>query len=402
MVDLIVECGLRQWTIGKVGRKKVINAAVPTGASGTTDGFNAPKVALPRAKSSSTGSAMSTSALGAFQRSAQRFPPLTSDEQNAYVATYQALITQIDDLNETGRAKSLAKAKELEKQANRILEHVCASCWKLAYLIVCELAEKRFGKERSYEMLPDLVAEANIAMVHAVRNFDQVQIPKFHTYAGNVVRNHTRAVLGKEGYMRLAPSWNRVKRMAATHGPELASKLGRQWSVDELRDLLEVECLKWSYDHLTDAQKLLPGPHRRKLAEAKLRKQGMLGALRDLEDILLIAQPFVNLDAPLGVDGSGSVGDTVLVSSTESGPELVARNELHTKISEALETLSDREQEIVRLRYGFGGDEAWTYAMIASKHGISSERVRQIERSALVKLASSGDKHGSLAEYVHS
>ena len=44
--------------------------------------------------------------------------------------------------------------------------------------------------------------------------------------------------------------------------------------------------------------------------------------------------------------------------------------EVETKISEALETLSDREQEIVRLRYGFGGDEAWTYAMIASKHGI--------------------------------
>lgn len=385
-----------------MGRKKVFNAVVPTGTSGTTDGFNSPKVGNLGLKRISAGSAVSTSALSAFQRSAQRFPPLTSDEQNAYVATYQALIDQIKDLNKTGRAKSLVKAKELEKQANRILEHVCASCWKLAYLIVCELAEKRFGKERSYEMLPDLVAEANIAMVHAVRNFDEVKIPKFHTYTGNVIRNHTREVLDKEGYLRLAPGWNRVKRMAATHGPELASKLGRQPSVDELRDLLEVECLKWSYDHLTDAQKLLPGPHRRKLAEAKLRKQGMLGALRDLEDILLIAQPFVNLDAPLGVDGSGSVGDTVLVSSIESGPELVERNELQTKISDALGTLSEREQEIIRLRYGFDGEEAWTYAMIATKHGISSERVRQIERSSLVKLASSGDGYGSLAEYVHS
>ena len=254
---------------------------------------------------------MSTySALSDFQRSAQRFPPLTSDAQLEYVAMYQTLIMQIDALNKTGKAKSLAKAKELEKQANRILEHVCASCWKLSYLIVCELSEKRFGKERSYEMLPDLLAEANIAIVQAVHYFDKQQIPKFHTYAGNMVRNHIRAVLGKEGYLRLAPGWNRVKRMAATHGPELASKLGRQWSVDELRDLLEVECLKWSHDQQTDAQKLLPGPKRRKLAETKLRKQGMLSALLDLEDILLIAQPFVKPDAPLGVDASADAGDS--------------------------------------------------------------------------------------------
>lgn len=52
------------------------------------------------------------SALSNFQRCAQRFPPLTSDERNAYVTTYKTLIKQIDDLDETGKAKSVSNAKE--------------------------------------------------------------------------------------------------------------------------------------------------------------------------------------------------------------------------------------------------------------------------------------------------
>ena len=246
-----------------------------------------------------------------FQRSAQRFPPLTSDEHIEYVNTYQTLIKQIDDLNKTGKAKSLAKAKELEQQANRILEHICASCWKLTYIIVRELAEQRFGKKILDELLPDLLAEANTAMMRAVRNFDRQQTPKFHNCAGIAMRDHVRAVLDKEGYLRLAPGWNRVKCMVVTYEPELALKLGRQPSVDELHDLLEAECLKWSYDQQTDAQKLLPGPQRRKLAETKLHKQGMLSALWNLDEILRSARPFVNLDVPLGVDGSGSAGDSI-------------------------------------------------------------------------------------------
>jgi len=57
---------------------------------------------------------------------------------------------------------------------------------------------------------------------------------------------------------------------------------------------------------------------------------------------------------------------------------------------EALEPLSERERRIVLLRYGFDGSEGWTYGKIASEFGVSSERIRQIEKAALEKLASAG------------
>jgi RNA polymerase nonessential primary-like sigma factor len=68
----------------------------------------------------------------------------------------------------------------------------------------------------------------------------------------------------------------------------------------------------------------------------------------------------------------------------------------------ALATLSEREREIVLLRYGFDGTEGWTYSVIAERFGISAERVRQIERAALSKLASPHGRFTSLDTFLPS
>lgn len=338
--------------------------------------------------------------LSAFHRSADKFPALTAEEQSAKVAEYQKTSRKADKLRKSAAADSVAKTLELDKAANRLLEHICASCWKLAWVIVKENAEKRFGKEKAAEMLADLMGEANIALVQAAQKFDHEQTPVFHTYAARVVRDHIRAVVGKDTYIKLAPSWSRVKRMASEAARELEHSLGRKPTLDEIKADLTERCMRWAYNRLTDEQKKYPGPVKRSLAEAKLRKQGMLGAIRDLEDILVVSQNMTSLDAPIGEEGGGTIGDSVGDSQVIDGERLVLQEELNLSVREALNGLQEREREVIILRYGFDGEEPWTYAALAARLEVSSERVRQIERVALGKLASPGNKFGSLAEYL--
>lgn len=342
------------------------------------------------------------SALISFQRSAEKFSPMRTEEQSAAVAAYQKISSKVEKLMKSGVPSNIAKATELDKEANRLLEHVCASCWKLGWTIVKENAEKRFGKDKAADMLPDLMGEANIALVKAAKTFNREKTPMFHTYAARVMRDHVRAVVGKDTYIKLAPSWSRIKRMASEAQRELELKLGRKPTTDEIKNDLTERCMRWAYNRLTDEQKTYPGPVRRNLAEAKLRKQGMLGAIRDIEDILVITQSITSLDAPLGEDGVGTVGDSVGDDRATHGDQLLLQDELNQSIHSALGTLTEREREILKLRYGFGGDEPWTYAALATRLHISSERVRQIERVALGKLASSGNKFGSLHDYLGS
>lgn len=350
-------------------------------------------------RSQQRGDSSALSALSAFQRAADRFAPLSPDEQ-------LAMVRRVRDINGELAAMAAKRRKDprqetlLQREQQRCLEHVCASCWRLAWLIVREQAEERFGRDRATEMLPDLMSEANAALVAAVRDFDPAQTPKFATYAARVVRDHTRAVLSREGYMRLAPSWNRVKRIAATRLPELFAELGRRPTIEELQDDLLERCLEWAHNRLTPEQQRLPKAQRRKLAMAKLRKQGMLGAIRDVEEVLVISQSVISLDQPVGDSENSAVGDTVAARNDDERFDQVEMGELNQALMAALSGLPEREREIVLLRYGFDGSEGWTYSKIAERFGISSERVRQLERGALAKLSAPHAQFSALATFI--
>lgn len=336
------------------------------------------------------------SALSAFQRSADRWPPLNPQQQLDLATVYRAAVAaRIELATRNPKGRDRKRLEELASKEQNAMEHLCASCWKLAWLIVREQAEERFGRDRASEMLPDLMAEANTALVAAVRDFDPERTPKFGTYAARVIRDHTRAVLSKEGYVRLAPSWNRVKRIAAARMPELVSELGRQPTIAELQADLLARCMEWAYRKLTDEQRKLPAPQQKALCMAKLKKQGMIGAIRDIEDVLQAAQSVVSLDQPVGDGEAGTtLGDLVIHQENDSTFDSVELDELRRNLLAALSSLSDREKEIVLLRYGFDGSDGWTYSAIAERYNVTSERIRQIERAALTKLAS---PHGQFA-----
>ena len=345
-------------------------------------------------------------ALSAFQRSADRFPPLNPEQQLALTDVYHHGRFMAGEL-EAGRVKGrkdLTAAREAVRQSEIAMEHLCASCWRLEWLLVREQAEMRFGRDRAADMLPDLMAEAHTALVDAVRTFDKSKTPQFHTYAARKVRDHLRAVLSREGFMRLAPSWNRVKRMAVTLVPELTGQLGRNPSTEEVQDALLARCLAWAEDHLSPDQQRLPESQKQVLRMAKLRKQGMLGAVRRIDEVLAASQAVASLDAPVGdADGTSTLKDLITdVDFDDSLFDAVEMGELQRALAGALAALSEREQDIVKLRYGFGVDEPWTYAKIAERHDVTAERIRQIEKSALTKLASPHGQFSSLASFLPS
>jgi len=345
-------------------------------------------------------------ALSAFQRAADRFPPLNPEQQLTLTDVYhygRFMASELDEGRVKGR-KELTVAREAVRQSEIAMEHLCASCWRLEWLLVREQAEMRFGRDRAADMLPDLMAEAHTALVDAVRTFDKSKTPQFHTYAARKVRDHLRAVLSREGFMRLAPSWNRVKRMAVTLVPELTGQLGRNPSTEEVQDALLARCLAWAEDHLSPDQQRLPESQKQVLRMAKLRKQGMLGAVRRIDEVLAASQAVASLDAPVGdADGTSTLKDLITdVDYDDSLFDPVEMDELQRALSGALSALSEREQDIVKLRYGFGVDEPWTYSKIAERHDVTAERIRQIEKSALTKLASPHGQFSSLASFLPS
>ena len=341
-------------------------------------------------------------ALSAFQRRMERYGTFSPEAQNELAADYQKGRETQTTLNkrhgktENIPARTMRKHRQTISRGEWAGEQLVGSNFRLLRLICRENAEERFGKEKANAMLPDLIAEANVALIEAAGKFDPDRGPSFPTYAARTVRDRIRMMVSKDGPIRLAPSWIRIKRIAAVRAPALETELGRPVALEELRqDLLKV-CLEWAEQKLTPEQRQEPAETRQELMMAKLRKQGMLGAINNLEDVLIATQSVTSLDAPAGIDGTTTRSEQLADTNDDSMFENVELEELRGHLMTALGNLPDRERDILLRRYGFHDGEIWTFAKIAEQHGVTAERIRQIERNALTKL----DGNRSLETYL--
>jgi RNA polymerase primary sigma factor len=94
----------------------------------------------------------------------------------------------------------------------------------------------------------------------------------------------------------------------------------------------------------------------------------------------------LSLDSPVGEEDESNLGDFIEDSSVDSPADAATRMMLHEAVSEVLEELSEREQEIVRLRFGLDGGRAKTLEEVGQEFGVTRERIRQIEAKTLAKL----------------
>jgi RNA polymerase primary sigma factor len=113
--------------------------------------------------------------------------------------------------------------------------------------------------------------------------------------------------------------------------------------------------------------------------------EGMGLAYRQVDEIMQVAKDTLSLESPLGDDDS-SLKDYVPNNLAPSPLDDVLKIQMFQEADEVLHNLSDREETIIRMRFGLGVDAEHTLAEIGGKLGVSRERIRQIEMSALRKL----------------
>jgi RNA polymerase primary sigma factor len=338
----------------------------------------------------------SVTALSAFQRRMERYPQLSADAQLELIEEFQLGARAAEELKElTSKTRKADRhrreLKQLVSRGRRAEEYLIGSNFRLLQLICREKAEERYGRDRAYDVLSDIVAEASIALVEAIRSYDVSKCPVFSTYAARVMRDRVSFTISKDGPIRLAPSWSRLKRIAAVRIPQLAAELERQPTEDEIRADLLKRCMAWAADKLTDEQNLLPEAEREVLMVAKLRKQGMLGAIESLSEVLQRSQSVASLDAAVGDEAGATLADLVVTPVDDATFDAAEMAQLSETLAEVLDGLPPRERRIVELRYGFVDGEHWTYNQIGAEFGVTAERIRQIEKSVLGRLGSSSN-----------
>lgn len=332
------------------------------------------------------------SSLSAFQRVADAYPQLPAEEQSRLHRVYlQGREAQEALDNGRVRGRSAAQARTAVRKGETAQTYLVASNFRLALLIARENAERRFGRERASAHLSDLVGEANLALAEAVTSYNEDKCPTFSTWAARVVRDRVRAVLASTDIPVDVPtSWQRIKRIASVRIPKLTDQLGRPPTTEELQEDLLAYCLTWAENKLTPEEQALPESQKHQLKLDKLKRQGMLRAIREVDEVMSRTQQASSLDQTVGDSGSSmTMGDLLAQDSDDHLLDRIDLDEVRKTIAEALAALpTDRDREIIRLRFGFADGEQWTYARISEVFNVSPERIRQIERNVFARWIS--------------
>ena len=329
----------------------------------------------------------------------ERFPQLSAEAQAELVADFQAG-READEILRSGKSLSAGRERKLRaavRRGNYAAEHLTGSNFRLLLLIAREKCEERHGKERTTSMLPDLIGEANLALIEAATVFDPSKTIPFPRYLAKVVRDRMLAVLSKQHPIKLPPSWVRLRRIHAVRLPKLTTELGRTPTHEEVREDLLAVCMEWAEGRLTNAERAKSPAEQEQAKLDRLKRQGMLGAIAKLDDVLNATQQMGSLEAPLSDDG-GTVGD-FLAGDDDDVTAGVEADEMAAAVAAALQTLPERDREIVEYRYGFVDGECWTYQKISKLYSVTPERIRQIERAVVARMRVPDEQFGDLAMF---
>ena len=255
-------------------------------------------------------------------------------------------------LREIGRIKLLSANEEIEL-ARKILEGGTPGAIAKRKLVqanlrlVVSIAKKYVGRGM---LFLDLIQEGNLGLIRAAEKFDHERGFKFSTYATWWIRQAiTRAIADQARTIRIP-----------VHMVETINKLVR-----EQRNLL---------------QELGQDPTPEQIAER------MDMTPDKVREILKIAQEPVSLETPIGEEDDSHLGDFIEDEVIENPVDYTTRVVLREQLDEVLDTLTDREENVLRLRFGLDDGKMRTLEDVGKVFNVTRERIRQIEAKALRKL----------------